>query len=132
MAGKLSYLLLCILNPFRDFCSAWLFVDVEALGSVELVSAAIIFMIIYGLQQSKLSTWEQTDSESERLHWGIAGIFYIRGKEANEEDGDGGQCVQLVKAAATKLTLNSHTKTGTIVKQGWLAGEESSPLLKIV
>lgn len=68
MAGKLSYLLLCILNPFRDFCSACLFVDVEALGSVELVSAAIIFMIIYGLQQSKLSTWEQTDSESERLH----------------------------------------------------------------
>jgi len=32
---------------------------------------------------------------------------------ASDGDGDGGQCVQLVKAAATKLTLNSHTKTGT-------------------
>lgn len=40
---------------FREFSAVHPFHWVE-LNSVELVAAAIIFMIIYGLQQSKLST----------------------------------------------------------------------------
>jgi len=57
-------------------------------------------MIIYGLQQSKLSTRRsQTDSQLG----GIREVWLLIGNK------DGGYCEKLVKAAATKLTLNSHS-----------------------